>query len=166
MYDFHFLVWDKLYRSRVHEGRSHVTVPLWSNRGRGLVSKKKPWIMNCNIEDLYVKKCHFYCVCFETKSMPTGLGLITGNIGYSDVICFSLSSVECCTGSCFVSMSRNDWDWFHLFSFFFFFFFFTSCTVHFFQIKLLVSMHSVLFVCFFAVNMACIVLSVRNTCIF
>lgn len=82
-----------------------MTVPLWSNRGRGLVSKKKS--LN---HELYVKKCHFYCVCFETKSMPTGLGLITGNIGYSDVICFSLSSVECCTGSCFVSMSRNDWD--------------------------------------------------------
>lgn len=41
MFDLHFLVWDKLYRSRVREGRSHVTVPLWSNRGRGLVSKKK-----------------------------------------------------------------------------------------------------------------------------
>lgn len=79
----HFLVrgiFEWAVQIRVHEVRSRVPDPSVVQQGAvySLQKKKKQWIFNCKT-NTHTQGTNVDCVCFETKTMPAGLGLISAN---------------------------------------------------------------------------------------
>lgn len=122
--------------------------PLLCNRGRSLISEEH-WIINCNTRQ---QENRHIPMCFETKRMPAGLGLIFSNPDHEKMmmmmmmmeyvfICHVLNAVQECTKrvDCPVICNRTIWDelekkkdkkWLRMISCFFYVLY---ITIHFFS---------------------------------